>query len=100
MSLAIVAISSLAIPGASQLITADRARHDANVANDKQAALAKKNMQMQDEALNAVNSKKPNLLAIMAANGRRAGNADTFLTGPSGVSTGQDTLGRQTLLGG
>lgn len=52
-------------------------------------------------AENAANQQTPNVAAILARAAKmgNAGLSSTMLTGPTGVSTGNLNLGKQTLLG-
>ena len=66
------------------------------LANSRAAA------QSADEANNRANQKRPNANAILdsAQQAAKGGMGGTLLTGPQGVSPGEMSLGKSTLLGG
>lgn len=63
---------------------------------------AKGQQQRAEQAQNAANAKSPDVAGIMDAASKAAqgGPSGTMLTGPSGVSQADLTLGKNTLLGG
>jgi len=63
---------------------------------------ARGQQQKAEQAQNAANAKSPDVAGIMEAAGKAAqgGPSGTMLTGPSGVSQADLTLGKNTLLGG
>ena len=80
-----------------------------NVSNKRQEGAqgraelaAKKTADLQDQAVNKANAKKPNLASLYQDNSLsgKAGIAGTMLTGPTGVDRSSLTLGKTTLLGG
>ena len=71
-------------------------------AQSEAAERSKGQLQQSQQAQNAANQKSPDVSGIMEAAGKAAqgGPSGTMLTGPSGVSQADLTLGKNTLLGG
>lgn len=71
-------------------------------AQTQAAAQAASQQRRSAQAMAAANRRQPDMGAIMAgaAEGAGGGPTSTMLTGPSGVSQQDLSLGRQTLLGG
>ncbi len=71
-------------------------------AQQRAAAQAASQQRRSAQAMAAANRRQPDMGAIMAgaAEGAGGGPTSTMLTGPSGVSQQDLSLGRQTLLGG
>ena len=71
-------------------------------AQKEAAERAKGQQQRAEQAQNAANAKSPDVAGIMEAASKAAqgGPSGTMLTGPSGVSAADLTLGKNTLLGG
>ena len=65
------------------------------------AAQASSTAKAADEANNRINQKRPDTVAILAANAQagKGGQAGTMLTGPQGVDPSTLQLGKNTLLG-
>ncbi len=81
----------------------DQARKNANTARDAQIEAAKKQAALQEEALGKESQKAPDVSSLLSANEKAAkgGQSSTTLTGASGISADQLSLGkRSTLLGG
>lgn len=77
-----------------------QAKATKNAAEQAQATALKQEKAV-DEANNRANQKRANTGAIMdaALQSGKAGASGTMLTGPTGISPDQLTLGRSTLLG-
>lgn len=69
-------------------------------AMQQQQQLADRQAKTAEQQFNRQNQKKPDIGSIMQQNARAGEAGSTMLTGPSGVSNDQLSLGRSTLLGG
>ena len=81
--------------------TSHEAQDQAKTLADRQLAQAEEQAQQAEEAANKANARTPNTNAILSAAQQAAKNgiSGTMLTGSSGVSPDQLTLGKSTLLG-
>jgi len=79
-----------------------QALNEQRQAQQQAAAQAASQQRRSAQAMAAANRRQPDMLGIMAgaAEGAGGGPTSTMLTGPSGVSSQDLALGRQTLLGG
>jgi len=79
-----------------------QAMNEQRQAQQQAATQAASQQRRSAQAMAAANRRQPDMLGIMAgaAEGAGGGPTSTMLTGPSGVSSQDLALGRQTLLGG
>jgi hypothetical protein len=94
-----VASAGSAISG---IIQGQSAADDQKKANEQAATNAAKQQKLAEDQINKASAKSPNTAGIISEAERAAkgGQSSTMLTGPSGISSDQLTLGKSTLLGG
>jgi hypothetical protein len=96
--LTVMAVGSVLGLGTS-LVQGNAAKKRQEGAQDRAEREAKKTADLQDQAMNKANAKKPNLGGLYRDNSL-AGQSGTLLTSPSGIDTSKMQLGKTTLLGG
>lgn len=107
-TLAAIAVGTAAVGTAYSIYQGERAAGQQKQALKKQAGAqeearmaARSQARQSDEAMGRANRKTPDTGGIMAAASQAAqgGPGSTMLTGPTGVSPNDLTLGKSTLLG-
>lgn len=99
----VTAMTVLAVAGtAYSIYSGEQTRKATRTANDRAAAQASKQADLQEQAVNKANAKTPDLQAMLGANlaGNSGGAGSTLLTGSTGVDANKLALGKSTLLGG
>jgi hypothetical protein len=101
MSFMVAAVTAFAV---NTYVQYDNGQKQQSAQRDAQAQALKSSQDqaaLADQANNRANGKKPNVAGLLSENAMAAkgGIGGTMLTGPTGISPNDLTLGRTTLLG-
>lgn len=101
MSMAIVAVSAVALQATTSYFTNQAAGRAQKRAQNQAAEQAKAAADQADQDFNKANRKTPDTMGLLSANQQasRGGVSGTMLTGSGGVDPGSLLLGKNTLLG-